>query len=127
MLTLLGKTILVGWEPSGAVLAVVQKLGGAFLWSAPSPPWGRASLGLASRRAPALPLALTRTLTRTLTPTNLSVKTESVRSGFHPTPHPHPTPTPTPNQVPLQARGYTAVGGYVILLQLQGGAIYNPG
>ena len=66
MLTLLGKTILVGWEPSGAVLAVVQKLGGAFLWSAPSPPWGRASLGLASRRAPALPLALTRTLTPTL-------------------------------------------------------------
>ena len=27
-----GRTILLGWEPSGAVLAVVQKLGGAFLW-----------------------------------------------------------------------------------------------
>ena len=27
-----GKTILLGWEPSGAVLAVVQKQGGAFLW-----------------------------------------------------------------------------------------------
>ena len=27
-----GKTVLLGWEPSGAVLAVVQKLGGAFLW-----------------------------------------------------------------------------------------------
>ena len=27
-----GKTIMLGWEPSGAVLAVVQKLGGAFLW-----------------------------------------------------------------------------------------------
>ena len=27
-----GTTIHLGWEPSGAVLAVVQKLGGAFLW-----------------------------------------------------------------------------------------------
>ena len=58
---LLGKTILVGWEPSGAVLAVVQKLGGAFLWSAPFPP----------------------------------------------------LPIPNPNQAPLQARGYTAVGGHL--------------
>ena len=32
-----GKTIMLGWDPSGAVLAVVQKLGGAFLWS-PSKP-----------------------------------------------------------------------------------------
>ena len=27
-----GKTVLLAWEPGGAVLAVVQKLGGAFLW-----------------------------------------------------------------------------------------------
>ena len=66
--TLLGKTIFIGWEPSGAVLAVVQKLRGAFLWSAPSPPHPHppppegASLGSESRRAPALPA-------RTLPPT----------------------------------------------------------